>query len=357
MSTFALATLFFWLSHKKWRLLSFVPPIVLLYAVTMLLSYLDLISTPSDLVLKLALPMMLFLIVASADVRLFVTLGRKLLLSYALALLSIVVAFVSVAKLFGFASEEASAFGALSGSWMGGVANMIAVAKAIDLSDASFGSMLIVDSINYSIWVALLFFLIPFAPRFNAFTASSASIKPAEEASVTRSRSATFVVVLLSFAVALLANKIAQAGFVVLNYTTTTVLISSLAGMLLWLKRERAETSSVSSFLLYLLVAIIGSEAVFSSFDGLARLAFAGFSVLLIHAVLMVLGAKIFRLDLFSISVASLANIGGVASASILAAAHSKDLASVGAVMAIMGYLVGTIGGLMVAKLLIYLGG
>jgi uncharacterized membrane protein len=60
-------------------------------------------------------------------------------------------------------------------------------------------------------------------------------------------------------------------------------------------------------------------------------------------------------LDLFSIAVASLANIGGVASAPILAAAYHKSLVSVGVFMAIMGYLIGTFGGLFIGNILIAL--
>jgi uncharacterized membrane protein len=67
----------------------------------------------------------------------------------------------------------------------------------------------------------------------------------------------------------------------------------------------------------------------------------------------MVIGAKLFKLDLFSISVASLANIGGVASAPILAATYNKSLVSVGILMAIMGYLIGTFGGLLVGNILL----
>jgi uncharacterized membrane protein len=66
----------------------------------------------------------------------------------------------------------------------------------------------------------------------------------------------------------------------------------------------------------------------------------------------MMIFAKIFRLDLFSIGVASLANIGGVASAPILASAYSKALIPIGVLMAMLGYIIGTFGGLMVAKVL-----
>jgi uncharacterized membrane protein len=71
----------------------------------------------------------------------------------------------------------------------------------------------------------------------------------------------------------------------------------------------------------------------------------------------MVAGAKLFKLDLFSIAVASLANIGGVASASILAATYNKALVGVGVLMAIMGYVIGTFGGLAVGSVLVWMAG
>jgi uncharacterized membrane protein len=111
-------------------------------------------------------------------------------------------------------------------------------------------------------------------------------------------------------------------------------------------------SSEVATSMLYILVALIGSQAVVESFSGLGRSVFAGGAILIIHMFIMLLGAKILRLDLFSISVASLANIGGVVSAPILAATYNKSLVGAGIVMAIMGYLIGTFGGLLVGRLL-----
>ena len=74
--------------------------------------------------------------------------------------------------------------------------------------------------------------------------------------------------------------------------------------------------------------------------------------ILALHAATLVAAAKIFRLDLFSIAVASLSNIGGVASAPILAAAYDRALIGVAVLMAVMGYLAGTFGGLAVGYIL-----
>lgn len=71
-----------------------------------------------------------------------------------------------------------------------------------------------------------------------------------------------------------------------------------------------------------------------------------------VHALIMALIAKVFKLDLFTCGIASLANVGGVASAPILAAAYSEALIPIGVLMAMMGYIVGTGGGLIVAKIM-----
>jgi len=119
--------------------------------------------------------------------------------------------------------------------------------------------------------------------------------------------------------------------------------------------RELNGSSEVATSMLYIIIALIGSKAVIESFSGLGVYVLAGFSILLIHAIIMVLGARLFKLDLFSVAVASLANIGGVASAPILAATYNKSLVSVGVLMAIMGYIIGTFGGLLVGNIIIWL--
>ncbi len=141
----------------------------------------------------------------------------------------------------------------------------------------------------------------------------------------------------------------------ILNSTTTIVLLASLFGVLgsFTKLKEMNGSSEVATTMLYIIIALIGSKAVFESFSDVGVYVLAGFMILVIHAVIMLIGAKIFKLDLFSIAVASLSNIGGVASAPILAAAYNKSLVSVGILMAIMGYLIGTFGGLAVGNILL----
>lgn len=304
------------------------------------------------------LPAMLFLMLLSVDFRLFLKLGKKLTLAYILAVVSLALSFIVVSVVFAFESDMAAAFGALAGSWMGGTANMIAVGSALGVSQEAFGFALVVDSINYTIWVMFLLFLVPFASLFNRFTKaqeSSATLDALGCACVVGTKRYWFLI-----ASALMASIVAQvmASFVeFLNHTTTVVILATLfgvAGSFTRLKLMNG-SSEIATSMLYLLVALIGSKAVFESFGALGIYVLAGFSILLLHAFLMVLGAKLLKLDLFSIAVASLSNIGGVASAPILAAAYNKNLVSVGVLMAVMGYLIGTFGGLAIGTIMMEL--
>ena len=305
---------------------------------------------------KNLLPAMLFLMLLQVDFRHFLKLGKSLLLSYILAVVSIALAFVIVALLFSFSPETAGAFGALAGSWMGGTANMIAVGSALHVPEDAFAYALVVDSVNYTLWVMLLLFLVPFAPYFNKFTASQENLAYLSEVGCACNMGAKryWLFIVLSVLVALLVNTLALLDFKILNYTTTTVLLATFLGVLGSFTKLRSINGSqeVATTMLYVLIALIGSRAVIDSFSSLYMYVFAGFCILLIHAFFMLVGAKLFKLDLFSVAVASLSNIGGVASAPILAAAYNKSLVSVGVLMAIMGYLIGTFGGLLVGNIL-----
>ena len=344
------------------KIFKFIPAVVMIYAFSMFLASMGVFEYNEEInkIYKLTktnlLPAMLFLMLLQIDFSHFFTLGKSLLISYVLALFSLSLAFILVAFIFDFNEDMASAFGALAGSWMGGTANMIAVGSALGVSQEAFGYALIVDSVNYTLWVMLLLFLVPFAHVFNHFTKSNENVAYLGEVGcacnmgVKRYWSLIFLAVLVSFSAQFMAEY-----FVLLNETTSIVLFASLFGVLgsFTKLKELNGSSDVATTMLYIIIALIGSKAVFDSFTDVGIYVFAGFIILLIHALIMVLGAKIFKLDLFSVAVASLANIGGVASAPILAAAYNKSLVSVGVLMAIMGYLIGTFGGLAVGNILI----
>lgn len=360
-----IATGFYTLESKtSWRVFKYLPAVVMIYAFSMFLASMRVFEYNEEInnIYKLTktnlLPAMLFLMLLQVDFRHFFKLGKPLIISYILALVSLSVGFVIVAIIFDFNQEMASAFGALAGSWMGGTANMIAVGSALEVSQEAFGYALIVDSVNYTLWVMLLLFLVPFASVFNRFTKSQENMAYLGDigCACTMGAKKYWLLILLALVASFVSQLIAE-NFVILNKTTTIVLLASLLGVLgsFTKLKELNGSSEVASTMLYVIIALIGSKAVFESFSDVGVYVLAGFIVLLIHALIMLLGAKIFKLDLFSVAVSSLANIGGVASAPILAAAYNKSLVSVGILMAIMGYLIGTFGGLFVGNILLAL--
>ena len=357
------ATLFHLVDTKgSFKLLKFVPAVVMIYASSMLLAsigafeYNEEINAVYKLTKTNLLPAMLFLMLLQVDLRDFFKLGKSLIIAYLLALFSIAFGFVVVALLFNFNQDISLAFGALAGSWMGGTANMIAVGSALDVPQEAFGYALIVDSVNYTLWVMLLLFLVPFAPLFNKFTKSEESFEQLNTIGCACSMGAKRYWLLIALALVVsFVSQFLSEYITLINKTTTIVIVASLLGVgaSFTKVRELNGSSEVATTMLYIIIALIGSKAVFESFSGVFVYVLAGATILAIHAFIMLLGAKLFKLNLFSIAVASLANIGGVASAPILAATYSKSLASVGVLMAIMGYIIGTFGGLLVGNILV----
>jgi len=358
-----LVTIFYLLESKtSLRIFKLIPAVVFIYASSMLLASLGLFDSNAEIssIYKQTktnlLPAMLFLMLLQVDLRHFLKLGKSLLIAYILAVLSIAFGFVVVAIIFDFSSSMSGAFGALAGSWLGGTANMIAVGSALNVDEEAFAYALVVDSVNYTLWVMLLLFLVPFAQYFNKFTQSSENLAYLGDIACTYTIGAKryWILILLALAVSLLTQYL-ETLFSVINTTTTIVILASVFGILASFTRLRDlnGSSELSTSMLYLLIALIGSHAVIESFSGLGLYVLAGFCILIVHAIVMIVGAKLFKLDLFSIAVASLANIGGVASAPILAAAYNKSLVSVGILMAIMGYIIGTFGGLLLGNILI----
>ena len=347
------------------KVFKYIPAVVLIYIFSMVFASFGLFEQNEDIntvyenTKKYLLPAMLFLMLLQVDTRDFFKLGKSLLIAYTLSIFSIIFGFIAVSWAFSFDADMAGAFGALSGSWSGVMANMVAVGTALGVSQEAFGYALIVDSVNYTIWIVFLLFLTPFAHYFNSFTASHEQMqKLGNIRYISAVGSKRYLsLLLLSALVAFSVNFAAYSGFEIFNYTTTTVILATALGILGSFTKLKTMNgaATLGSAMLYILIALIGSKALFENFSGVGIYVVAGFCILVIHALIMVIGAKIFKLDLFSIAIASLSNIGGVASASILAATYNKALVGVGVLMAVMGFIIGTFVGLAVGNILIWM--
>ena len=361
-------------TQTKAKLFEYLPAIVILYFTVMSLSSLGVWSKTQEInstyraFKSNLLPAMIFLMLLQSDIRIILKLGKKILLTFFLASFSISYGFILMFIFMHSLFEEGAwrAFGALSGSWMGGTGNMVAIQSALELPDSKMGYVLLIDSIDYAIWVMILLALVPFAKQFNQWT--KADEKSLEKLGSTLDTTQTkqpidfpslFMMLGLALMVSVITQQIAPllptTSF--LTNTTWIVIFATLAGIIAGMTplSKISSAQPLANIMLYLIVALIASRANFAELSQAPLYIFAGFIIIVIHATIMILFAKVFRLDLFSLGVASLANIGGVASAPILAGAYHKALIPIGVLMAMMGYIVGTFMGLGVANILKFL--
>jgi uncharacterized membrane protein len=363
-------------NKRQHKLFEYLPAIVILYFTVMLFSTFGVwektesVTATYKAVKSNLLPAMIFLMLLSADLREIFKLGKKMILTFFLASMSIALGFIGTFALLHtyFKPESWRAFAALSGSWMGGTGNMVAIQGALDVPDSKMGYALLIDSIDYAIWVMVLLALVPMASKFNHWSKADTTLidEVGEKlaAKEENKKNMSFDSLFLLLGSALFVSAISQwgASFLpttsFLTQTTWIVILATLFGIGFAMTplAKIAGSMELGNIMLYLIVALIASRANFAELTQAPLYIMAGFMIIAIHLIIMVLFAKLFKLDLFSLGVASLANIGGVASAPILASAYSKALIPIGVLMAMMGYIIGTFGGLMVGRILALIG-
>jgi uncharacterized membrane protein len=248
---------------------------------------------------------------------------------------------------------------AVSGSWMGGTANLVAVKQAIGMSDDALALALLTDAVCYSMWVALLFSLAKLAPAFNRWTGATSSAEMVV-APVRETGPVTADAVLLWLAIALgatvlsgwLATMLPASGMV--SATTWTIILATIAGLVVAhtpLARFPG-ASQLSGALLIFVVAVMASQSNFSGIATAPLYLLCGACVLAIHATVMLVVARLFHFDMYLCGISSLAHIGGVAACPVLAATYSAALVPVAVLLALLGYILGTGFGLLMATVL-----
>lgn len=356
-----------------WKFFKFIPAVVLLYLLSMVLCTLgvwDMEATkPAYSALKNSMTYaMIFTMLLRCDIRKIIKLGPKMLLGFFTASVTIMFSFVvGFVIMKGFIGPDAwMGLGALCGSWLGGSGNMVAVQTALDISEADMGYALVIDSIDYSLWVVFLLWAIQLAPKFNKWTKADTkrldevSAKLAEDAKLNTS-TITFQSLILLIGTALVVSAVGQnvGNFLnglmpFLDKATWTVLFITVMGLLGAVSPlgKVAGSAEISNLLLYTVIALLASRASLLELADAPAWILTGFIILGIHGVLLMLFSKLFKLDMFTAAVASLANIGGTASAPVLAGAYSGSLVPVGILMALLGYVIGTPCGILVANLM-----
>jgi len=355
----------------------YVPALVIIYFGAMILSTLGVwdmsiegVSKARSVLKDAILPSMIFLMLLRADLRDIAKLGPRMIISFFTATFTIMIGFVVAFLIFkgSLASNAPLTFGALAGSWVGGTQNMVAVQQAVGLEGSGMGYTLLIDSIDYSIWIMFLLFLVPFANKFNKWTkADTSKIDNINEHLTAKfstiSKEITFQDIFFLLSVSLgvtavtgiMGNELVKVpALAFMGATGWTIIITTILGVIFAMTPLARIPGSpeVSNVLLYMLIGLIASNANFMELTQAPAYILAGFVILIIHGVLMAIIGKVFKLDLFTCGIASLSNIGGVASSPVLAAAYSQSLVPIAVLMALIGVITGTFFGIGVAKFL-----
>jgi uncharacterized membrane protein len=350
-----------------WRLFSIAPPIVLVYLLVTALAALGAwqltpeIREAQSAVIARLLPALLFLLMINCDLRAIWRLGARVLAVFFCTTASLFVAFVAVGLVFRnwLPMEAWQPLGALSGSWAGGTANMIAVKEAIDMPDSLLAMSLLTDALCYSAWVAILFSLASLAPAFNRWTGARSSAELiVTEARTTGPTTPDAVLVWLGLGLVAAAVSSWLAIFLptstMVSATTWTILIATALGLVVAhtpLARFPG-AATISGALLIALVAVLASQSNFQGIGDAPLYILAGVVIIALHAGLMTVAARLFHFDLYLCGIASLAHIGGVAATPLLAATYARSLVPLAILLALLGYVIGTGYGLFVASVL-----
>lgn len=352
---------------------NFAPPIVLIYLGLMLLCTLKVwdLSATSAVYKSVKNPVlyaMLFLMLLRCDLKKIAKLGPKMLIGFFAATLSIGLGFIVSYAIFHQWLGEGSwkALGALCGSWMGGGGNMLAIQAAIGVDEATMAYALVMDSICATLYVMFLLWAIGEHKKFNAWTKADTSVidgvgTALEEEAKDNTKPLVWQNIILLLGAGLLVSALSMELGTPLNKlmpvfdsSTWTVLVVTVLGILFALTPfgKIKGTEEISNVMLYIVIALIASRADLSAVGNAPIWLLAGFVILVIHVVIMIILAKVLKMDIFTCCVASLANIGGTATAPVLAGAYSTALVPVGIIMALLGYVIGTGGGLIVANIM-----
>ena len=265
----------------------------------------------------------------------------------------------------------------LAGSWIGGGANQTAMLEIYGYNQQLYGGMVFVDIVVANIWMSIILIGIGKSDKINRWlNADNSSIESLKEKvssfskKVKRNPTLTDIIIIMAIAFGTVSFAHFCSGFLgssFKNYISTIdsastrnvftfleskffwlISISTIIAILLSFTKaknyEGAGASKFGSVFIYILVATIGMKMDLTMiFDNLGLISI-GFVWMLIHAVLLILIAKLIKAPYFFLAVGSQANVGGAASAPIVASAFHPSLATVGVLLAVVGYAVGTVG-------------
>lgn len=361
-----------------------VPTVLLCYFIPSLLNTFGIISGESSglyfVASRYLLPTSLVLLTLSIDLKSILKLGPKALIMFLSGTLGIVlggpialliVSFFVPSIMDGVGGDEIwRGLATIAGSWIGGSANQTSMLEVFGASPALFSQMIAVDVIVANIWMAVLLYWAAKPEIIDRyFKADSSAINELQQ-KVEQYRKGilkiptlgdTMAILGIGFVVTGLAHLAgdAFAPYIRINYPQLVqysldntffwiVIVATTGGLILSFtpvrKLEGAGASRLGSVLLYVLVATIGMQMDLYSILENPLFFLIGMVWMLIHIIIMLGIAYLIKAPFFFVAVGSQANVGGAASAPIVASAFNPALAPVGVLLAVFGYALGTYG-------------
>ena len=375
---------------------TYCPPLLLCYFLPALLYWpLGIISPDESQLYYVAsrylLPASLILLCLSIDLKGIKRLGPKAIIMFLSATVGIIIggpiALLLINNLFpgiiqASPSDVWRGLSTVAGSWIGGGANQTAMKEIFEVKDDLFASMIVVDVVVANVWMGFLLYGASVTKRLDKWLKSDTSaIEDLKErvknyrASVMEMPTLHGLFVLLAvafggtaiahfgadliqpylmekfgeFLMAVRLNSLLSHFFWLIVVATTLGLILSFTR---FRKLEGIGASRWGSIFIYILVATIGMKMNLGEVYKNLGLFAVGIVWMLVHVIILLIVAKLIKAPFFFVAVGSQANVGGAASAPIVASAFSPSLAPVGVLMAVLGYALGTYGAIICALMM-----
>ena len=368
--------------YAKWKVFNVVPPLVWIYVLNMIFCTMGVFSGEgvgpaySNLKNNL-LYAMIFVMLLRCDFRKLAKLGPRMVAIFLGCSITLAVGTFVGYPIFmggmGGPEKTWAAVAALYASWVGGSGNMAAMAAAFEssLDQGAYGAALALDTVCYSVWIALLLLGVRYAAQWNKATKADTSkldaVAQAANAEVNkekkRATAADWIFLIgLSLLVSSVSQKVGTAmndalcsvGLDMFGGATCTTVFVTILGLICAVSPlgKLPAVEELSSVYLYAVVSLLASRASLTDLVSAPIWVVYGFVILLVHVILMFILSKLFHWDLCMVSTASLANIGGSASAPIVATAYDANFAGIGVLMGVLGAAIGNFFGLGMGALL-----
>lgn len=371
--------------HPKYgKIFKLIPLLVFAYFVPTLLSNfnilpgIDFAIIPNEApiykaIKKYIIPASLVLLILAVDIKGILRLGSKAVIMFLTGTLGIVIGgpiALWIWKDF-LPADIWQGMAALAGSWIGGGANFTAMGEIAKTTDSMMGAMVIVDVLVANILTGLLMF---FAGKYKTIDAKlgadNSAIEELKEtvvefqektAKVTTTKEIMLMFTLafggsyLCYKLGSVMPEIGENGQIISHGTWKYILVTAFAVGLSFTKirnLDGAGASKIGTYLLYILIGVIGAGADVLEVFKEPYMFLMGLTWISIHVILLLVVMKMIKAPLFFMAVGSQANVGGAASAPIVASAFHPSLATVGVMLGVAGYVLGTYAALICSFLL-----